>query len=156
MRMCDLSKLPPELLSKILDGPDGARWHMIRLGQDAAREQASRGPLGWATWAEQFVPFLIGTEDPYRIYQFVLVVWSWLHRHGLNPWLRTRQNAYTDLRRAPYYPPGYGPRNWPLAHRPYVRRIRRGGADGHTFELHDRRDREPRQFDINYDQQDRT
>jgi hypothetical protein len=73
---------------------------MIRLAQLEASEQASRGPLGWATWAQQFVPFLIGTEEPYHIKQFVVLVWSWHHRNNLNPWLRTRQNVYTDLRRA--------------------------------------------------------
>lgn len=96
---CDLNRLPPELLGLVLDGPDWARGHMIRLDQMRTFEQSSHGPRGWATWAEQFVPFLIGTELPSKIRDLVLTVWSWHRVRGLNPWNRTRSNTYSDFER---------------------------------------------------------
>jgi hypothetical protein len=126
----------------ILDGPDWARGHMIRLERDRAVDQASHGPRGWATWAEQFVPFLImiGTERPDLIKDLVYSEWEWRHRfNGLNPWLRTRQNVYTDLRREYYYPDGYEEPEgtWHLTSIPYERSIQRGAVDMHRWGIDD-------------------
>jgi hypothetical protein len=132
---CDLTRLPPELLGLVLDGPDWARGHMIRLDQDRAIEQASHGPRGWATWAEQFVPFLIGTEDPSKIRDLVLTVWSWHRVRGLNPWNRTRSNTYSDFERWPgngdFYDDYYNAYTGP-----YERKIGRTGSET-VFKLTD-------------------
>ena len=138
MRMsCDLNRLPQELTDMILDGPDWARGHMIRLDRDRAVEQASHGPRGWATWAEQFVPFLIGTERPDLIKDLVYSLWDWHRYNGLNPWLRTRQNVYTDLRRDYYYPDGYDEDTWHLTSIPYERIIQRGAVDMNRWGIDD-------------------
>ena len=78
---------------------DETRGHSDYLGYTQAHERTSHAPRGWVTWAELYVPFLIGTEAPVKIKAFVRHVWGWHRANGLNPWLRTRQNSYADLRR---------------------------------------------------------
>jgi hypothetical protein len=107
-----ICKLPLDVQHRVLHPNDGGelRRHLSFRRLDGKDERAlfhARGAGGWLLWAEEFLPFLIGTEDPFHIKHIVIRIWSRLGdaAPGQNPF----HTAFTfaDMGRSAYLDSDY-------------------------------------------------